>query len=240
MRRGAGGAGGPETVPRPQRERVTTAREEAQPQPEQRPAAAGSRRDSRVAAGAGTTGTRRRSDRYGRGTSHRRRSHSERRSLRSRLSVLALEDRAHRVAGLGDVRQVELRLGFRCGTGRSHAAAIAAEVSAHAVCLVFIDGAGMRLAGDADGLERIENRPALYFQFACQIVDSNFVHPSLLSSVPHAAQLVIQASFAVEVLLSLLSLKSAKLQQIPQFRSTKAASRPWLATVVPVRIDGLV
>jgi hypothetical protein len=61
-------------------------------------------------------------------------------------------------------------------------AAITAEVGAHALCLVLIDGTGVGLAGDADSLERIENRPALDFQFACQIVDSNFVHPSLLSS----------------------------------------------------------
>jgi hypothetical protein len=38
----------------------------------------------------------------------------------------------------------------------------------------------VRLAGDANCLERIENGPAFYFKFACQIVDSNFAHPSLL------------------------------------------------------------
>jgi hypothetical protein len=103
------------------------------------------------------------------------------------LGLLALEDRAHRVAGLGDAGKVEAGFGF-CGSGPcGRAAAVAAEVSADAVCLVFVDGTGVRLAGDADGLERIENGPALDFQFTCQIVDSNFVHPSLLSSFPQAA-----------------------------------------------------
>ena len=37
----------------------------------------------------------------------------------------------------------------------------------------------MGLSGHADCFERVQNWPALYFQFPCQIVDSNFAHPSL-------------------------------------------------------------
>jgi hypothetical protein len=62
-------------------------------------------------------------------------------------------------------------------------AAAVLEVVAHPVCLVVVDGAGMGLSADANGLERIEDGPAFDFQFSCQIVDSNFVHPSLCTSV---------------------------------------------------------
>ena len=51
------------------------------------------------------------------------------------------------------------------------------------VGLIGLDGAGVRLSSDANGFERIQNRPALYFQFSRQIVDSNFTHPSLFASL---------------------------------------------------------
>jgi hypothetical protein len=57
----------------------------------------------------------------------------------------------------------------------------------------------VRLAADPDGLERVEDGPAFYFQFACQIVDSNFAHPSLYNFLTYAAQPFIRASFEVEV-----------------------------------------
>ncbi len=53
------------------------------------------------------------------------------------------------------------------------------EVLADLLCLVGLDGAGVGLSGYADCFERIQNRPALDFQFPRQIVDSNFAHPSL-------------------------------------------------------------
>jgi hypothetical protein len=96
------------------------------------------------------------------------------------LGVAALEDGAHGVAGLGHSGKVDGGLvcaGLRL---RGGGAAVALEVRTDTLGLILFDGARVRLAGDADGLERIENGPALYFQFACQIVDSNFAHPSLL------------------------------------------------------------
>jgi hypothetical protein len=99
------------------------------------------------------------------------------------LGSLSLEDGAHGVAGLRDVGQVEFGPVVGGGTlGR--AAAIATEVGAYALCLVLVDGTGVRLSGYADGFKRIEDGSAFDFQFTCQIVDSNFVHPSLLTSVP--------------------------------------------------------
>jgi hypothetical protein len=102
------------------------------------------------------------------------------------LGLLALQDGAESVAGLGDLGQVEGGPGFGGGFGRG-AAAIAAEVGANAFRLVFVDGAGVRFAGHTDGFERIEDGPALNFQFSCQIVDSNFVHPSLFVSLTPGA-----------------------------------------------------
>jgi hypothetical protein len=107
--------------------------------------------------------------------------------LRGCLGVLALQNGAHGVAGLRDIREVEPGAGLGCGVPRGGAAAVAAEVGAHLIRLVFVDGTGVRLSGYADGLKRIEDGSALDFQFTCQIVDSNFVHPSLLSSFPQAA-----------------------------------------------------
>ena len=50
--------------------------------------------------------------------------------------------------------------------------------------LVGFDGAGVGLSRHADCFERVQNWPALYFQFPCQIVDSNFAHPSLFALLP--------------------------------------------------------
>jgi len=49
--------------------------------------------------------------------------------------------------------------------------------------LVGFDGAGVGLSGHADCFERVQDWPALDFQFPCQIVDSNFAHPSLFTSL---------------------------------------------------------
>jgi hypothetical protein len=65
----------------------------------------------------------------------------------------------------------------------ARAAVSTVEVAAHLLCLIGLDGAGVRLSCDTDRFQRIENRPALYFQFSCQIVDSNFAHPSLFASL---------------------------------------------------------
>ena len=58
------------------------------------------------------------------------------------------------------------------------------QVAAHLFCLVFFDRRRVGLLfGDTDGRERVENGPALYFQLPCQIIDSNFTHPSLFGSL---------------------------------------------------------
>ena len=99
------------------------------------------------------------------------------------IGLLALEDCLERVAGLRHLRQVELRLRVSSGFICAAAPVSAVEIGAYPLGLVGLDGAGVRLSGNADGFEGIQNRPALYFQFSCQIVNSNFAHPSLFASL---------------------------------------------------------
>jgi hypothetical protein len=99
------------------------------------------------------------------------------------LGLLALKDGLEGIPRLGDLGEVKLRLhlgGRLCGTRSTISAA---EVAAHLVSLIGLDRAGVRLSSDTDRFKRIENRPALYFQFSCEIVDSNFAHPSLFASL---------------------------------------------------------
>ncbi len=98
------------------------------------------------------------------------------------FGLFALENRLQRVAGLGHLGEVELRLRLGSGLARS-CAAVSAEVLAYLLCLVGLDGAGVGLSGHANCFECVQNGPALYFQFSCQIVDSNFAHPSLFASL---------------------------------------------------------
>jgi hypothetical protein len=104
-----------------------------------------------------------------------------RRSFGCGLSLLALEDGLERIARLGDIREIEGRLVFLCGpvgTGRTCAAA---QITAHLLGLVLLDGARMRLLlGDADRSQSVQDGLALDFQFPRKIVDANFAHLFLL------------------------------------------------------------
>jgi hypothetical protein len=96
------------------------------------------------------------------------------------LSLFALEDGFERVAGLGDLGEVEPGRRFHAGPGRRGGAAATMDVAAHLLGFILFDGTGVRLfLGDADRCQRVQNGLALDFQFPCQIVDSNFAHPSL-------------------------------------------------------------
>jgi hypothetical protein len=100
------------------------------------------------------------------------------------LCLLALENRFEGVARFRDFGKVELWLVVDGLSGRSTALAAVLEVVPDPFGLVGFDGAGMGLSGNADCFERIQNWPALDFQFSCQIVDSNFAHPSLFVFAP--------------------------------------------------------
>ncbi|MCU1321684.1 MAG: hypothetical protein JWM43_1333 [Acidobacteriaceae bacterium] len=146
----------------------------------------------RRCAGSGDRNSAGRSSRYRRAHrssagNYRRRSNHD--CLRTRwrriagvlFSLLALQNCLQGVSGLGDLGQVKPRLGIRRRSARGRTTASAVEVSADPFRLVGLDRTGVRLTRYPERLERIENRPALYFQFTCQIIDSNFAHPSLFS-----------------------------------------------------------
>jgi len=106
---------------------------------------------------------------------------------------LLLQHGLHHIAGLGDARQINLGLWLRgcggSGAGRGAFCASASEKHAHPLRLVVFQRAGVGLfLGYADLRQRVKNLAALDFQFACQIVDSNFTHPPLSpSSTPDVA-----------------------------------------------------
>jgi hypothetical protein len=105
------------------------------------------------------------------------------RGLGGGFGLLALEDGLECVAGLGDLGQIEPGPGLDRLFGRRAASAAVLEVFPDLFGLVGFDGAGMGLSGYADCFQCVQNWPAFYFQFSCQIVDSNFAHPSLFGSL---------------------------------------------------------
>jgi hypothetical protein len=118
-----------------------------------------------------------------RGWRGNRRGTRRRSSLHSSLSLFPLEDGLQGVARLGHLGEVELRLGLRSLSARTCTPVSTVEIVAHLFGLVGFNGAGMRLPSNPDRLQSVQNWPALYFQFPCQIVDSNFAHPSLFTSL---------------------------------------------------------
>jgi hypothetical protein len=146
--------------------------------------------------------------RGGRCSHHRRLGNDGRRDGNGRLGggrwscrstgqgALALEDGFERIAGLVDVREVDrgrFVLASRLASGRARGTFV--EILADAIGLVRLDGAGVGLfAGDAEGGESLQNGAALHFQFARQIVDSNFTHPSSFAVASLPVYLCIAAS----------------------------------------------
>ena len=98
------------------------------------------------------------------------------------LSLFPLKDGLQRVARLRYPGQVERWFSLDPSLVRADRADGPAEVPANLLGLILVDGAGVRLARDTQSLQRIQNRPALYFQFSCQIINANLVHPSLFTS----------------------------------------------------------
>jgi len=106
-----------------------------------------------------------------------------RRATRLGLSLLAFQNQPCRIARLRYMREVEggLRLYLRLAR-RPTPAALVLEIPAHLLGLVGLNGTGVRLClGHANRRESVQNGPALDFQLSCEIVDSNFAHPPLLS-----------------------------------------------------------
>jgi hypothetical protein len=99
--------------------------------------------------------------------------------------LLPFENRLERVARLGDVREVELRLQivFRRASPRSGPlptiSAALAEMRLYLLRLFHADGTGVGfLFYNSDRVENVQDGPALDLQFSRQIVDSNLIyHP---------------------------------------------------------------
>lgn len=140
----------------------------------------------------------------GRWNHNRRTSCDWRRSLRCCLSLLALENCLQGIPRLRHLRQVKLRPVVDRRSRRARIARSASQICADLLRLVDLDRAGVRLLlGDANRRQRVQYGLALYFQFACQIVDSNFVHPSLFASLaPLAAHICL---FEVGIVISIIS-----------------------------------
>jgi hypothetical protein len=90
----------------------------------------------------------------------------------------------HHVAGLGDVRQVNLGLNAlrRAVRSATPVAGTVAALKVHAdfFRLVRFQGAGVGLAGiQAELRQYVKNLPTLDFHLACEIVDSYLTHPPL-------------------------------------------------------------
>ena len=89
---------------------------------------------------------------------------------------------AHRIAGLGNLRPVNL--GLLSVAGRAlpigSASAAALQIDAHTFGFVALKRTRVGLLfGYANCRQSIQDFPALDFQFARQIIDSNFTHPPL-------------------------------------------------------------
>jgi hypothetical protein len=103
-----------------------------------------------------------------------------------------LQDRFQRVARLGDVREVKLRLQliFASGTTRSRPrrpiSTTLLEMRLHLLRFFYADGTGVCfLFGDTDLGENVQDGLTLDFQFSRQVIDSNLIHPpSIVSAKP--------------------------------------------------------
>ncbi len=96
--------------------------------------------------------------------------------------LLAFHNRLKGVAGLGHVREVKAWSRLNRWPARAARTDRSSEIAAYLLGLIFLDRAGVRLPRYAQGLQRIQNRPALHFEFSCKIINANFAHPSLFIS----------------------------------------------------------
>jgi hypothetical protein len=98
--------------------------------------------------------------------------------------LLLGQDGLHHIAGLGDVRQVNLRCNAllaarRCAAGRGGTIA-ALKLRAYLLRFVGLERARVGFAGAQAKLRQyVKNLPALDFHLAREIVDSNLTHPPL-------------------------------------------------------------
>jgi hypothetical protein len=106
------------------------------------------------------------------------------------LFLLLGQNGFHHIAGLGDVRQIDLgNHALRALAAKRRAMRglprILPETLAHLFRLVAFERTGVRFARRNTELRKnVENRARLYFQLFREIVDTNLAHPPLFNSVP--------------------------------------------------------
>jgi len=107
---------------------------------------------------------------------------------RNRRGGVLLADGIEHIAGLRDMRKVDLRLDYFLALGavwfavlgRGRRFATGAKMSPDFFGLVLLQRAGMRLLlGDPQLRKDVGDRLAFDFQLSGQIVDSNLTHPPL-------------------------------------------------------------
>jgi hypothetical protein len=104
------------------------------------------------------------------------------------LFLLFGQESLHHIAGLGDVRKIDLRDdGFRAVAGGRRACMrgvprFPRKVRTNLLSLIQLQRTGVRLASrNAELRKNVENRPRLYFQLFREIVDTNLTHPPLFN-----------------------------------------------------------
>ena len=107
------------------------------------------------------------------------------------LFLLLGQNGLHHIAGLGDVRQIDLgNDGGRAVAGRRACgmrcrSRFLRKMRTNLIRLVALERTGVRFARRNTELRKnVENRARLYFQFFREIVDTNLAHPPLFNSVP--------------------------------------------------------
>ena len=147
----------------------------------------------------------------------------------------ALRDRLQYIAGLGDVRQVDLGLELilrRRSRARAAGSAglVLGKVFLYALGFVFFDRTGVRfLFGYADLNKNVEDRLALDLKFSCQIVDSNLVLHS--APFPPLCPVWLRLHSILTVQVDVGGLKPAMCRRSPgsaSFPNPPRGSRPGL------------
>jgi hypothetical protein len=97
----------------------------------------------------------------------------------------------HHIAGLGDVRQIDLgnddrrTVVARRGCAMRCRPRLPRKMRTDLIRLVAFQRAGVRFARlYTEFRKNVENRARLYFQLFREIVDTNLAHPPLFNSVP--------------------------------------------------------
>jgi hypothetical protein len=106
------------------------------------------------------------------------------------LFLLLGQNGLHHIAGLGDVREIDLGNHGLRAVAASRAAMrsrprFLRKMRTDLIRLVAFERAGVRFARRyTEFRKNVENRARLYFQLFREIVDSNLAHPPLFNSVP--------------------------------------------------------